>query len=205
MRRLHFFQFIICLVLSSRLLSGSVKGQVSQHNARQDSISGWTDNTHYCIRKLDPDGSTVFRSVDIKTGNSVIIPAPISEKELLIRSLPANSKFGVNDAITPDKKSAVLIYDNDLYYFANGAKELRRLTNDKTPEINSTFSPDGKKLAYTKNKDLYVYDLTGYKETRLTFDASDKIYNGYCSWVYMEEILERTSHYAAFWWSPDGN
>ena len=66
------------------------------------------------------------------------------------------------------------------------------------------FSPDGKKLAYTKNKDLYVYDLALNKEIRLTSDASDKIYNGYASWVYMEEILGRASRYAAFWWSPDG-
>ena len=42
------------------------------------------------------------------------------------------------------------------------------------------------------------------KEIRLTTDASDRIYNGYSSWVYMEEILGRDSHYAAFWWSPDG-
>jgi dipeptidyl-peptidase-4 len=39
----------------------------------------------------------------------------------------------------------------------------------------------------------------------LTFDATDRIYNGYASWVYMEEILTRSSRYAAFWWSPDGN
>ena len=63
----------------------------------------------------------------------------------------------------------------------------------------------GKRLAYTKNKDLYVYDLAARKEIRLTSDASDKIYNGYASWVYMEEILGRASRYAAFWWSPDGN
>ena len=43
------------------------------------------------------------------------------------------------------------------------------------------------------------------KEIRLSFDASEKIYNGYSSWVYMEEILGRPSRYAAFWWSPDGN
>jgi dipeptidyl-peptidase-4 len=71
--------------------------------------------------------------------------------------------------------------------------------------VNARFSPDGTKIAYTKNKDLYVYDLTGNKEIRLTFDASEKIYNGYSSWVYMEEILGRPSRYAAFWWSPDGN
>ena len=84
-------------------------------------------------------------------------------------------------------------------------RQLKRLTNDKAPEVNTRFSPDGEKIAYTKNKDLYVYDLINGKETRLTFDASDKIYNGYASWVYFEEILGRPSRYAAFWWSPDGS
>ena len=107
--------------------------------------------------------------------------------------------------ISPDAKSVIILKDNDLFFFAVGDKEIRRLTNDKPIEVNARFSPDGKKIAYTKNKDLYVFDLGGNKETRLTFDASDKIYNGYCSWVYMEEVLERPSHYAAFWWSPDGN
>ncbi len=79
-----------------------------------------------------------------------------------------------------------------------------RLTNDESEEMNTRFSPDSKKLAYTKNKDLYVFDLISMKEIRLTNDATDKIYNGWASWVYFEEILGRPSRYAAFWWSPDG-
>ena len=205
MRRLHFSQFVVCLVLSSTLLINTVKGQNFQRNVKLDSIVGWTDDTHYRIRKIEPDGEIYFQRVDIKTGKSVIIPAPLSEKEILMRSLPENIKSGVNDVINPDKKSALLIIDNDLFYFTFGAKELRRLTNDNVPEVNPRFSPDCKKIAYTRNKDLYVFDLTTNKETRLTYDASDKVYNGYASWVYMEEILGRASRYAAFWWSPDGN
>ena len=40
--------------------------------------------------------------------------------------------------------------------FTSADKSMKRLTNDKTPEVNVRFSPDGKKIAYTKNKDLYV-------------------------------------------------
>ena len=71
--------------------------------------------------------------------------------------------------------------------------------------MNVRFSPDSKKLAYTRNKDLYIFDLASGREIRLTSDASDKVYNGYAAWVYMEEILGRASRYSAFWWSPDGN
>ena len=38
---------------------------------------------------------------------------------------------------------------------------------------------------------------------RLTSDGSKLILNGYASWVYMEEILGRSSQYRSYWWSPD--
>ena len=69
--------------------------------------------------------------------------------------------------------------------------------------VNLTYSPDQTKLAFTRDNDLYVVDIETEVETRLTFDGSDVILNGYASWVYYEEILGRPSKYKAFWWSPD--
>ena len=69
--------------------------------------------------------------------------------------------------------------------------------------VNLTYSPDQTKLAFTRDNDLYVVDIATGVETRLTFDGSDVILNGYASWVYYEEILGRPSRYKAFWWSPD--
>ena len=69
--------------------------------------------------------------------------------------------------------------------------------------VNLTYSPDSTKLAFTRDNDLYVIDIATGKETRLTFDGTDLILNGYASWVYYEEILGRSSRYKAFWWSPD--
>ena len=69
--------------------------------------------------------------------------------------------------------------------------------------VNLTYSPDSTKLAFTRDNDLYVVEIASGKETRLTFDGSDLILNGYASWVYYEEILGRPSMYRAFWWSPD--
>jgi dipeptidyl-peptidase-4 len=157
------------------------------------------------MRNFDASKNLVTQSVDIKTGKSVIVPASKSERELFTESLPAGISVGMNDLISPDMKSAVFNKENDLFYFIKGDKELKRLTNDKTAEVNARFSPDSKKLAYTKNKDLYVYDLVNNKEIRLTTDASENVYNGYAAWVYYEEILGRPSRYAAFWWSPDGS
>ena len=69
--------------------------------------------------------------------------------------------------------------------------------------VNLTFSPDSTKLAFTRTNDLWVVDIASGKETRLTFDGTETVMNGYASWVYYEEILGRPSRYRAFWWSPD--
>ena len=69
--------------------------------------------------------------------------------------------------------------------------------------VNLTYSPDSTRLAFTRNNDLYVVDIESGNETRLTYDGTDLILNGYASWVYYEEILGRPSRYKAFWWSPD--
>lgn len=69
--------------------------------------------------------------------------------------------------------------------------------------VNLTFSPDSSKIAFTRDNDLYFVDIASGQETRLTYDGTDLILNGYASWVYYEEIFGRPSRYRAFWWSPD--
>jgi Dipeptidyl aminopeptidases/acylaminoacyl-peptidases len=194
------FMLIELLLAGNQLLA-----QMPMRNFNRVAILGWSDDTHYLIRNFDAEKNLVNFSVDIKTGKSIIVPVSKTDRELLTESLPSGISIGMSDIIAPDMKSAVINKENDLYYFIMGDKELKKLTNDKTPEVNARFSPDGHKIAYTKNKDLYVYDFLSSKEIRLTTDASDRIYNGYSSWVYMEEILERPSRYAAFWWAPDGS
>lgn len=75
----------------------------------------------------------------------------------------------------------------------------------QTPEMeqNPTLSPDQKYVAFTKNGNLFTIDIATKMLTQLTQDGSETVYNGYASWVYMEEILTRSSHYRAFWWSED--
>ncbi len=69
--------------------------------------------------------------------------------------------------------------------------------------INVTYSPDSTKVAFTRDNDLWIASIKDSTETRLTFDGSETVYNGYASWVYYEEIFGRPSRYRAFWWSPD--
>jgi dipeptidyl-peptidase 4 len=181
------------------------EAQMHGRGGNQVAVTGWADDTHYLYRSFDENNNLVTRSVDVKTSKSVAYTPGARGRELIATMLPAGTALTMNDVLSPDSKSIVIVKDNDLYLFTSADKVIKRLTNDKAPEVNTRFSTDGKKIAYTKNKDLYVYDLSEEKETRLTFDASDKIYNGYASWVYFEEILGRPSRYAAFWWSPDGS
>jgi dipeptidyl-peptidase-4 len=205
MRRLKVLHLLFCLLLTVSAAVNAIKAQMPQRGANQVAVLGWTDDTHYQIRNYDSNKKLVIQTVDIKTGESSILPQSGSGREILAQSLPSGITLSANDILSPDMKSAVLIKDNDLYFFTIGDKDLKKLTNNNLPPVNLRFSPDGKKIAYTRNRDLYFYDFNAGKEIRLTTDASDKIYNGYASWVYMEEILGRASHYAAFWWSPDGN
>jgi dipeptidyl-peptidase 4 len=98
-------------------------------------------------------------------------------------------------------KPEAIIKDNDIFLKTDSV--IIQLTHDSSIESNPTISPDVKFVAYTKNNDLYTVDLNTKKEKRLTFDGSGVILNGYSSWVYMEEILGRSTNYKAFWWSPD--
>lgn len=190
--------FILCISFSY-----SIRAQNFQRGGTPHRITGWVDDTHYIFQTLDAEKKPVTLSVDVKSGKSTPYTASKSDRDILSESLPKGSSLSFTDLVSPDSKSVVFVKDNDLFYFKIGDSEVRRLTNDKTDEVNTRFSPDGAKLAYTKNKDLYVFDLLLNKEIRLTTDATERIYNGYASWVYFEEILGRASRYAAFWWSPD--
>ncbi len=127
-----------------------------------------------------------------KNGSKFIVDAKSGKEEAPAQGFEAPKITMPNDAF---------IKGNDLFIKING--ENNQLTFDDAKEINPTMSPDHKYVAYTKNNDLYSLDISTKKEIRLTTDGSDVILNGYASWVYMEEILGRSSQYRSFWWSPD--
>lgn len=203
MNKFHRLFTLFALILLWITLSDSLNAQYYQRVESQHRITGWVDETHFIFQTLDADKKPATLSVDVKSGKSTSYTSPKSDRDVLSEALPKGTSLSFTDLVSPDSKSVVFVKETDLFYFKIGDSELRRLTNDKTEEVNTRFSPDGSKLAYTKNKDLYVYDLMLNKEIRLTNDATDRIYNGYASWVYFEEILGRSSRYAAFWWSPD--
>lgn len=205
MKRFYPVFLVAALLLTGFFTEMSLYSQMPQRGGSQFRVTGWLDDNNCIVQTFDAGMNPVVKSVNLKSGRQTVIQPVKSARELLSESMPSGVNIAFTDAVSDDNKSAALLRDNDLYFIRTGDKELRRLTSDEVPEVNARFSPDGRRIAYTKNKDLYVYDLAASKEIRLTSDASERVYNGYSSWVYMEEILDRPSRYAAFWWAPDGN
>jgi dipeptidyl-peptidase-4 len=169
----------------------------------QGRIVGWADDNNYLVNELDKSGDMVINSVNIKSGKMKVYKNYSDARSNLSAALPEGFSLGYGSPVNSMENGVILTRDNDLYYFEVGFTEVKRVTNTPEIENNPTFSPDGSKVAFTRMRDLYVADLKSGVETRLTFDGAERVYNGWASWVYFEEILGRGSRYSAFWWSPD--
>ena len=69
-------------------------------------------------------------------------------------------------------------------------------------QFDSAESPDKKFRAVYRDRNVYIVDTATNVETAVTTDGSvaGRIKNGTASWVYGEELAQRT----AMWWSPSG-
>jgi dipeptidyl-peptidase-4 len=162
-------------------------------------ISGWADDDHYLEMRNDPaDRQRKLFSISVADGSAAVYRDYSEIQKNLPQGFDARSA-----TTTPDLAGFLFNRDGDLYHYDAPAKRFRRLTATPAREMTPRFSPNGKWVAYTRDHNLFAYDLENGVEHQYTTDGSDTIYNGYASWVYMEEILGRGSAYAAFWWSPD--
>ena len=140
---------------------------------------------------------------------SVIMTASVSAQEY--NSIPRAWKWLGNEEVIFSYYGTYMEGDAFVLNVRTGKRSTEVTSPAKFPSfpvrpegaVNLTYSPDSTKLAFTRDNDLYVVDIATEVETRLTFDGSDVILNGYASWVYYEEIFGRPSRYRAFWWSPD--
>jgi dipeptidyl-peptidase-4 len=84
--------------------------------------------------------------------------------------------------------------DYYVYSLADQAMQLAA-RGARTAEL----SPDGATLGYERDGDMFAYDMAQQRETRLTSDAKELVYNGHFDWVYEEEF----GMAQAWRWSPD--
>jgi dipeptidyl-peptidase 4 len=73
---------------------------------------------------------------------------------------------------------------------------------DRGRQFESAASPDGSRKAFYRDRNVWLSAADGSDETAITTDgsAANRIKYGTASWVYGEELDQRT----AIWWSPDG-
>ena len=165
---------------------------------RLPSLKGWFDENHYLQTKKEND-KTFIMKVNAYSGEEDIYVDYAVINENLKNGLDASKSVDV----TNDYNDFLFTKDNDLYYYSVPRNEFKRLTQDEAKENNPTLSPNGKKVVFTKGHNLFVVDIESGEVTQLTFDGADDIYNGWASWVYMEEILGRSTRHKAYWWSPN--
>ena len=68
------------------------------------------------------------------------------------------------------------IFGYSTWLLIKRAKELTHTPDQKEDE--ALLSPDNKQVAYLKGNDMYVTDVATAKETRLTTDGSETVFNG---------------------------
>jgi dipeptidyl-peptidase-4 len=85
---------------------------------------------------------------------------------------------------------------SDYYVYSLEGKQLSAAAKDA---MTAELSPNGSMVGYEKDGNMFVYNFASKKETQLTDDASENVFNGHYDWVYEEEFGQ-----AQAWnWSPD--
>lgn len=105
------------------------------------------------------------------------------------------------DAVDPNGKAVVYALAGDLFCVELFSSKVIRLTKTLSAETSATFSPDGSWVSFIRENDIHAVEWTKGTEKRLTTGATDTLLNGPLSWVYWEEIYDRTS--LPYRWSPD--
>ncbi len=169
---------------------------------RLPQIEGWVNDDYYLERRTE-EGERQARlfAVNAADGTEQLHLDYRALQKILPHGFDADNSI----AHTDNYQRFLFERDSDLYLLDAGSRSFHRLTAGPGREQNPRFSPDGNWVAYTREGNLYGYDLVERLEHQYTSDGSGTVYNGRSSWVYYEEILGRSSDYAAFWWSPDSS
>jgi dipeptidyl-peptidase 4 len=168
--------------------------------ARMSGMVSWLDDENCLVREWD-DKAKAMRFFRIAAGTGV--KTPHLDLESMQKGLPQGFAAGTHVAASADMSRLIFNSRNDLYLYMPKTQAFRRLTANPAPEKTPRLSPDARYAAYTRDNNLWACDLDTGLEFQITADGSETILNGCESWVYMEEVSNRQSQSAAFWWSPD--
>lgn len=145
------------------------------------------------IETFDPANGRKRKLVDAKKALGSI-NAIVKPKEPL-------EELGWPDEFDPLARYAVYAKADDIVLLNLRNSNVVPVAVTDAAEISPRFSPDGQWLAFVRDNDLYAWNIDTRQEKRLTTDGSDTLLNGTTSWVYWEELLNRSDR--GYSWSPD--
>lgn len=103
--------------------------------------------------------------------------------------------FLTDPTLSPDAKTIVFVYENDLWQVNSDGGTAKRLTGMEGTELNPRFSPNGEWLAFSSNQngnhDVYIMPVQGGEIRQLTYhDANDYV----DSWSWDSQTINFTSN-----------
>lgn len=164
----------------------------------------WLNNS--TILLLDSQVERAKRTLELldpETGKR----SPVVNKDKVLSALRKNCGYDAPsyiqwpDAVDPNGKAVAYSLAGDLFCVELLSSKVIRLTDTPSSEKSATFSPDGSWVSFIRENDIYAVEWTKGTEKRLTTGATDTLLHGRLSWVYREEIYDRTS--LPYRWSPD--
>ena len=166
----------------------------------------FADGTLVVYDTRRPPAERTFERVDPRSGRRrALLDADdaIAELNRVVGPDEPIDELGWPAEFSPDGRHAVYEIDGDLYLLDIARTEVRPVAVSEAAEEAPRFSPDGRLLAFVRANDLYLHALADGAETRLTRDGSETLKNGTVSWVYWEELLNRSNR--GYSWAPDSS
>jgi dipeptidyl-peptidase-4 len=121
----------------------------------------------------------------------------------LMEPKEAYEELGWPSAFNASGRWALYQKSGDIVLLDTSSSEFIAVAMTGADESSGRFSPDGKWLAFVRDNDIYAWNIEEREETRLTRDGSDTLLNGTLSWVYWEELFNRSDR--GYVWSPDSS
>ncbi len=207
--------FAICLLLVTTLPAAAQEERISlewifSDERRMETAMprhAWLDNDRLVLydTRLPQDERTLV-TVDTDNGRTrVLVDAEdaIEGMTTILEPSEPYEELGWPTAFGPNGRWAVYAKGGDLVLLNLRNSETVAVAVTAAAESSPRFSPDGRWLAFVRDHDIYAYEIETGEELRLTTDGSDSTLNGTVSWVYWEELLNRSDR--GFVWSPDSS
>jgi dipeptidyl-peptidase-4 len=162
-------------------------------------LTHWcADGTAIIYDARKPAAERVFEALNPKSGARTPL-CDMAKARASMKALRGTETIGW-PTFNAQGSYGLLDMGDELVLFDVKAASFKSIIKGANDEY-TRFSPDGQKIAFVRGSDIYIYDIQKQAETRLTSDGSETVLNGVLSWVYWEEVFDRSPE--GYYWSED--